>query len=83
MRQFVFVQKNWTNNSIDPNNGGGQDGIMGQRGEAPRTRTVTIAADDGSREVLTLDREWVIPTGGGFFFAPSISTIKDVLGRLE
>lgn len=27
-----------------------------------------------------LDTEWVIPTGGGYFFAPAISAVRDVLG---
>jgi len=81
-RQFVFLQKNWANDSVDPNSGGGQDGIIGQRGEQDqRLRTMTIAEANGSTDALTLDREWVIPTGGGFFFSPPISTIKDVFGR--
>lgn len=79
--QFVFLQKNWANDSRDPNDGGGQDGIIGQRSDGGRARTVTIAADDGTEAKLILDREWVIPTGGGFFFSPSISTIQNVLGR--
>ena len=81
--QFVFLQKNWANDAINPNNGGGQDGIIGQRSDAGRVRTVTITAQNGVTEVLTLDREWVIPTGGGFFFSPSISSMTSVLGRSE
>ena len=81
--QFVFLQKNWANDSVNPNNGGGQDAIIGQRSEPERVRTVVITADNGVVDVVTLDREWVIPTGGGFFFSPSISTIANVLGRLQ
>jgi Dyp-type peroxidase family len=80
--QFVFLQKNWANDSVNPNNGGGQDSIIGQRNEPGRVRTVVITADNGVTDVVTLDREWVIPTGGGFFFSPSISTIANVLGRM-
>ena len=78
--QFVFLQKNWANDPVNPNNGGGQDAIIGQRSEPGRVRTVTITADNGVNDVVTLNREWVIPTGGGFFFSPSISTIANVLG---
>ena len=79
--QFVFLQKNWANDAINPNNGGGHDGIIGERSDSGRVRTLTITAQNGVTEILTLDREWVIPTGGGFFFSPSISSITAVLGR--
>ena len=26
-------------------------------------------------------RDWVIPTGGGYFFAPSIDALKNVLAK--
>ena len=81
--QFVFLQKNWANDAVNPNSGGGQDGIIGQRSESGRVRTVTITAETGVKQVVTLDREWVIPTGGGFFFSPSISTLATVLGRAQ
>ena len=28
---------------------------------------------------IKMKNEWVTPTGGGYFFAPSISAIRDVL----
>ena len=37
--QFVFLQRNWANDPINPNNGGGQDAIIGQRSEPGRVRT--------------------------------------------
>lgn len=29
------------------------------------------------------NKDWIIPTGGGYFFAPSISTIKNIFGSFE
>ena len=34
----------------------------------------------GREHRLTTSVDWVIPTGGGYFFAPSLSAIRDVLG---
>jgi Dyp-type peroxidase family len=84
--QFVFLQSNWANDEVNPNiedSGlpGGQDPLIGQRSDNGRARTFTLKTEGGVREVLTLNQEFVTPTGGGFFFSPSISTILNVLGR--
>jgi hypothetical protein len=31
-------------------------------------------------EEFSTDRDWVIPTGGGYFFVPSISALRDEIG---
>jgi Dyp-type peroxidase family len=79
--QFVFLQTKWLNNAVDPNNGGGQDPIIGQRPENGRARTFTVVGSKGAAHNVAVDAEWVVPTGGGYFFSPSISTIANVLGR--
>jgi len=79
--QFVFLQTKWVNNAVDPNNGGGQDPIIGQRPENGRARTFTVVGSNGAPHNVAVDAEWVVPTGGGYFFSPSISTIANVLGR--
>ena len=46
-----------------------------------RARTFTIIGSNGAPHNVAVDAEWVVPTGGGYFFSPSISTIANVLGR--
>jgi hypothetical protein len=29
---------------------------------------------------VVTNMEWVIPTGGGYFFVPAISALRDVIG---
>jgi hypothetical protein len=29
---------------------------------------------------IEVEGDWVIPTGGGYFFTPSISTLREVIG---
>jgi Dyp-type peroxidase family len=70
--------------------GGGYDPILGQNGNAGehRARQFTLTIPDpeasaGSRKVkavqLTTDKDWVMPTGGGYFFTPSIRALKENL----
>lgn len=81
-KQFVFLQRNWANHASNPNGGGGEDPLIGQgTDEAQRQRFVDIPAEGEVSETLVLPGDFVIPTGGGFFFSPSISTITNVLAR--
>jgi Dyp-type peroxidase family len=80
--QFEFVTKNWVNNPNfkDPN--AGLDPILGQAQdpEGGRQRTFHVRIGGQDRE-LTTTEDWVIPTGGGYFFAPSITAIRDTLSK--
>ena len=73
---------------------GGHDPLIGQNNTpgADREREFTIAFTDAkdrrkNERVKTGDftqhgeRDWVIPTGGGYFFAPSIDALRDVLAK--
>ena len=77
--QFEFITRRWANSPIQPNFGG-HDPVIGQRDErGDRARFVDLPTPSGTVR-LTLDAEWVTPTGGGYFFAPPIAALTDVLG---
>ena len=76
--QFEFLQRRWSNSGSQPNLGG-FDPIIGQNGRhGSRIRFIDFPTAAGTVRINIKD-EWVTPTGGGYFFAPSISAIRDVL----
>ena len=76
--QFEFLVRRWSNSSIQPNFGG-HDPVIGQH-ETYGSRERFIDFPKGSGSVrISFSEEWVIPTGGGYFFAPPIGAIASVL----
>jgi Dyp-type peroxidase family len=76
VNQFEFVQKLWANNPDFKDAGAGHDLIIGQsneNGSRERHCPVHLA---GATHDLVAKTDWVIPTGGGYFFSPSISALK-------
>jgi Dyp-type peroxidase family len=77
--QFELLVRRWSNSPIQPNFGG-HDPIIGQRDRrGARTRFIDFPTSGGAVRIR-LKHEWVIPTGGGYFFAPPIQAIGGVLG---
>jgi deferrochelatase/peroxidase EfeB len=80
--QFEHVTKRFVNDPDFKEANAGVDPILGQMqhedGGRERTFNVRIYGADNP---LTAPEDWVIPTGGGYYFAPSISAIKNVLAK--
>lgn len=80
--QFEFLCSRWVNDPARPKLPGGHDFVIGQNGapDEQRVRRCTIFGSDLKESHLSTKRRWVIPTGGGYFFLPSISALQQVLG---
>lgn len=80
--QFEFLQTRWMNDPSRPKMPGGHDLFVGQnpaQGE-DRVRSCPVFGSGLQQARVSTNAEWVIPTGGGYFFLPSLEAIRDVLG---
>lgn len=70
---FAFIQSQWVNAPDFPQAGDGVDPIISQQHDGA---TFTMPPHGP----LTLSR-WVITTGGGYFFSPSLSAVAELSGQ--
>jgi Dyp-type peroxidase family len=79
--QFEFLTARWMGDPTRPKSPGGHDILVGQN-DAPgenRVRKATIFGSNVQPACVATAAQWIIPTGGDYFFVPSLSALRTVL----
>lgn len=79
--QFEFLVARWMGDPTRPKTPGGHDLLVGQN-DAPgenRQRRCIIFGSGLQQAAISTNSQWIVPTGGGYFFIPSIAALRDVL----
>jgi len=81
--QFEFLTARWMGDPARPKMPGGHDILVGQNDAAreDRERRCTIFGQEGQQAEIRTAAQWIIPTGGGYFFVPSIPALRNVLAK--
>ena len=81
VNQFEFLRGNWMGDAKPPRMPGGDDMIVGMNGQPgeDRIRTCVLFGSGLQTASPTTKNQWIFQTGGGYFFSPSISAMREVL----
>jgi Dyp-type peroxidase family len=81
--QFEFLCSSWMGSPTGPRSPSGFDMLIGQNGSpgAGRARSSVLFGEQAATATLSTTADFVIPTGGGYFFSPSIHALKEILGK--
>jgi Dyp-type peroxidase family len=79
--QFEFLTTRWMGDPSRPKMPGGHDLLVGQNDTAAenRVRRCAIFGSGVQQATIATDAQWIVPTGGGYFFLPSLSALREVL----
>lgn len=78
VEQFELLQTDWANSLINPKPSG-VDLIIGQVPGVQRQFELDTA--DGGSTTFSASQPFVATTGGGYFFAPSINALRNIIAR--
>lgn len=79
--QFEFLTSRWMGDPSRPKMPGGHDLLVGQN-DAPdenRVRRCIIFGSGLQQANVATNAQWIIPSGGDYFFVPAITALKRVL----
>lgn len=82
--QFSFLTSTWVNAAGAPHDGepqSGHDPLIGQQEGERFIRMPIDDSDDHDLKLALPEDPWVVMTGGGYFFTPSISALAGALAE--
>lgn len=79
--QFEFLCTRWMGSSVNPRSPSGFDMLVGQNGHPGqgRARQCVLVGGGLQQATVSATEDYVIPTGGGYFFSPSITALRETL----